>query len=213
MVDEFTAILPEYRNRTSVALNLIPIQEVKRKAEEFFPTEYLGLTDDDIIILTVGRLEDEKGYDMAISICKKLVDLGLPVRWFAVGDGTLRTALKAEIHRLKLEEYFHILGLRMNPYPYYRNCTIYVQPSRYEAYVTSVTEAKIFEKPIVCTDVAGAREQLTDGISGDIANINIDSIFEKVERLIHDPERRLQYAAELRKEEILKEPEWISIFD
>lgn len=212
LVQEFAAILPEYQDRTQVALNIVPVNEIIRKAGECYPKEFAEVSAQKLKILTVGRLEEQKGYDIAVRVCKKLVEKNLAIEWFVLGDGTLRAELEGEIRKFELEDYFHLLGVRMNPYPYFKYCDIYVQTSKHEGYVTTVTEAKIFSRPIVCTDVSGAREQLMDGVSGDIADIDASSVLRKLARLIKESERRAKYSQKLREEVIAEDPAWVSVF-
>jgi glycosyltransferase involved in cell wall biosynthesis len=158
-------------------------------------------------------LEEQKGYDIALDVCEKLIDSGAPIEWFVLGDGTQRSWIESEIQKRKLVGKMHLLGVRMNPYPYFKNCDIYVQTSKHEGWGITITEAKILQKPIVTTDFAGAREQIVDEVSGDIADINDDSVFKKLERLIKEDERRISYSDELSKEVNSEEPEWISVFE
>ena len=199
LLDEFISIFPEYAAKSSLALNIVPKQRMREQAEEFFPEEFARVPSDSLKILSVGRLEYQKGYDYAIDVCKRLKENNMRFVWFVLGDGTERQKLEAKIREYGLDSYFIFLGIRMNPYPYFKNCDIYVQTSRHEGYATTVTEAKIFNKPIVCTDVSGAREQLVDDISGDISEIQSESIFEKLQRLVQEPERRKQYSENLAK--------------
>ncbi len=212
LVDEFVKIFPEYENKTEVALNIVPIEEIKKKAELEYPKEFLGLSQNITKILTVGRLEEQKGYDIALSVCKNLVEENLKIEWFVLGEGTLKEKLKSESKKLGIEKYFHFVGVKMNPYPYFKNCDIYVQTSKHEGYCTTITEAKVFYRPIVTTDVAGVREQIRDGVSGDISKISVNSVDENLKRLIKDKKRQEQYIEELKKEIILDSPEWLEIF-
>ena len=45
------------------------------KSEMFYPEEYKK--DKFLKLLTVGRLEEQKGYDIAIDVCSKLKNAGL----------------------------------------------------------------------------------------------------------------------------------------
>ena len=132
--------------------------------------------------------------------------------WFVLGDGTQKQQLLSMIKKFEIQECFHILGIRSNPYPYFKNCDIYVQTSRHEGYVTTVTEAKIFNKPIVCTDVSGAREQLLDGVPGSIAEISVISLFEKISELIKSFELRKRYTEELLNEVKSSDIKWLDVF-
>ncbi len=210
LTKEFITRLPEFKDKTTTALNLIPTDEIKRKANEFFPNEYKA--NDKLKLLTVGRLEEQKGYDIAIEVCTKLKNQGLQFDWYVLGEGTQRKQLEENIHKENIEDCFHLLGVRMNPYPYFKNCDIYVQTSKHEGYVTTVTEAKILDKPIVTTDVSGAREQLQDGINGSIAEINAESVYEKLKELMNSKELRQKYIAELTCNYDDFNEEWLSYF-
>lgn len=212
LIDEFIEVFPEYKNKTEVALNIVPIDEIKKKAELEYPKEFLGISQNITKILTVGRLEEQKGYDIALSVCKHLIEENLKIEWFVVGEGTLKGKLKSESKRLGIEKYFHFLGVKMNPYPYFKNCDIYVQTSRHEGWGITITEAKIFSKPIVTTNFAGAREQIKDGISGDVADICVASVLEKLRRLIKEKERQKHYMEELKKENMIDCFDWLKVF-
>lgn len=208
---EFIDIFPEYKNKTDVALNIVPVNEILSKAEEFYPQEYKNVTS--IKLLTVGRVEEQKGYDIAVNVAKELLKEEIDYQWFILGDGSLRQSFERVLENDGLSDKMHFLGIRMNPYPYFKNCDIYVQTSRHEGYVTTVTEAKIFNKPIVCTDVSGAREQIDDGISGDIAMVNAESVANKVMRLIREPIRRKSYEFHLALTSYSEKPEWLKCFE
>jgi glycosyltransferase involved in cell wall biosynthesis len=69
-------------------------------------------------------------------------------------------------------------------------CDIYVQPSRYEGKSIAIEEVKAFEKPIIATNFTTVRDQIDDGITGLIAEINAVSIAYKIKMLIESPELR-----------------------
>lgn len=212
-IKEFSDIFPEYRNKIHLARNLVPVFRILQKADEEEAMEYAQVPERDMKLLTVGRLEEQKGYDIAFQVCRKLLEQGDSFQWFVLGDGTQRAKLLSQCRKLGLEQVMHFLGIRQNPYPYFKACDIYVQTSRHESYVTTVTEAKLFHVPIVCTDVSGAREQLTDEVNGEIAAIDGDSIAKRVHRLIREPDRRRRYREALAGEGFTKEEEWLSVFE
>jgi len=83
---------------------------------------------------------------------------------------------------------FMLLGTKMNPYGYMRDCDLYVQPSRYEGKPVTVEEAKIMFKPILVTNYLSAAEQLENGRLGMIVKIDADEIYRGVHRLLDDSE-------------------------
>ncbi|MDO5545584.1 MAG: glycosyltransferase [Eubacteriales bacterium] len=208
VTEEFTARLGEFSGKTSVAMNIIPMEEILKKGRLFVPEEYDGTKRS---LLTVGRLEEQKGYDLAIEVCKMLVDAGYGGRfcWFAVGEGTQRDALEKKIRRYALEDHFKLLGIRQNPYPYFRHCDLYVQPSRHEGWGLTVTEAKLFCRPIIVTDFAGAREQITDGVTGRVVAVDAREIFEAVRETMDSQALRDRYTANLSREDARQDDEYI----
>ena len=73
---------------------------------------------------------------------------------------------QALVKEYGLEDEFVFVGARKNPFPCYRDCYIYVQPSRFEAYGLTIAEVRAFEKPIVTTGTVGGKEQIEDGKTG-----------------------------------------------
>lgn len=194
--EEFSKLLPEFSAKTSTALNIIPTEELIKKAEEYWPKEY---TTNKLKLLTVGRLEEQKGYNIAIDVCEKMKEQGMRFDWFILGDGTQREILQNEIKRKELRDVIHLLGAQMNPYPYFKNCDIYVQTSIHEGYGIALAEARIFNKPIVTTDFAGAREQIVDKKTGRIVKANPQSVYEALIEVMRNEKIRREYAENLRK--------------
>ena len=149
---------PQHRNRFTVVKNMVSASMVRRMAREQLPQE----TDADgaLTLVTVGRLVEQKGYDRAIRICRMLVDKGISVRWFAVGDGPARPVLEEQVDGLGLRQNFVLVGATANPYPWMNMADVYVQPSRFEGFGITVAEAKALNKRIVCSDIPEFREQL-----------------------------------------------------
>lgn len=213
LVDEFVEIFPEYKNKTSLAKNIVPVDEIKEKSNLTSAEEYASVPYEYLKILSVGRLESQKGYDLTIKVCKKMIDNGLKFKWFIIGEGSERRAIEKEIKKQGLENTLYLLGIKINPYPYFKDCDIYVQTSIHEGYVTTVTEAKLFNRPIVCTDVSGAREQLIDGVSGDITEISVNEIYEKLQRLFKEPNRRKDYTKFLETNDYAVNTEYMKVFE
>lgn len=169
----------------------------KAMGKDSYTDEFNGLR-----LLTVGRLADQKGIDDAIRISARLKADGLSFRWYVVGDGKSQPSLERQIAEMGVEDCFILLGRKSNPYPFIRDCDIYLQPSRFEAYCLTVAEARAFNKPIVATDFAGARDQLIDGETGLITPLSdIDAFYKATKRLIEDEKFRMYLAGNLQKSE------------
>lgn len=84
--------------------------------------------------------------------------------------------------------FFH--GLTDNPYKYMKNCDLFVLPSGWEGFPTVTVEAKVLGCPVLATDVAGVREQMTHGKTGWIVENDAQAICEGLRRLLDDPTLR-----------------------
>lgn len=190
---------PEHSSKIMVLHNLCDAQDIRQKAGAFVPDSFSA---DMPHLVTVGRLSEEKGVYLAMEACRILQKQNLRFCWHWIGDGVLREEAKAAIARDGLEGCFRLEGSQTNPYPYIAHADIYVQPSRYEAYSTTVTEAKVLHRPMVATDVGGMHDQLIPGKTGLIVPGNARDLAEAVGRLLEDQPLRASFEEALQKEGI-----------
>lgn len=178
-------LMPKLKNKTEVFFNIISSSFVNKMSNEGE-----GFTDDfdGIRILTVGRLSKEKGQDLTIPVLDKLIEEGYKVRWYCIGEGVIRKGLEEEIKNRNLVDSYILLGSKTNPYPFMKECDIYVQSSRHEGYCITLAEARCFNNPIITTKFTGASEQINDGKTGLIVNFNDDEMYKAIKRIITDKE-------------------------
>ncbi len=173
-----------------------------------------GLPDTDKIkILTVGRIVEVKGLDFAVDACKILKDKGYGFKWYHVGVGPEKEKLEKRIADNGLEDTFIFLGEKANPYPFFNTCDIYVQPSKVEGKSIAIDEAKCFNKPIVVTNFPSVYDQIEDGVNGLICEMSAQSVAEKTEMLILNPDLREKLIANLKNEEVGNEGEIQNLYD
>lgn len=186
--------LPSISGKTEVFKNRVSVRNTQELAKEG-----KGFNDlfDGIRIVTVGRLTNEKGQDLAIKALARLINDGYKVRWYCIGEGNSRKTYEELIEKNNLNNHFVLLGSNPNPYAFIANCDIYVQPSRYEGYCITTLEAKCLNKPIITTDVNGAREQIVHGETGLIVNIDEIDLFNAIKKLINNEELRLRISKTL----------------
>ncbi len=177
-------IFPEYREKFCVIKNMISIDMINKMADE---EVILKKHEDDIVIVTVGRLVEQKGIDNAILVCKELVDAGYPIRWYSVGKGVDKEKLEKMIEERNLKNNFILAGPQLNPYKYMKACDIYVQPSRFEGYGITVAEAKALRKPIVATNIPEFQEQILNKKTGLLVKSN-EEMVNAIEKIINNKE-------------------------
>lgn len=188
-------ICPDVVGRAEVFYNLLDGEKIIEKA-----TEEVAL-EDGIILATVGRLSSEKGQDMIPQTVRYLLDAGHRVKWYVVGDGALREKIERLSKELMVEDYVILTGTQSNPYPYMKNCDIYVQTSLAEGWGLTVQEAKVLHKPIVTTDLPVMREQIVHMKNGYITEgISPEALFEGIKMLLDNPALCERFTEELKKE-------------
>lgn len=185
-----------------VLRNICDTNAIYTGASEKIPASFHS---DGYHIVTVGRLSAEKGPLLALEACKILRDEKFSVIWHWVGGGNQENELRARIHELGLRDHFLLEGNQINPYAFMKAAHIYVQPSYYEAYSTTITEAKVLCKPIVTTDVGGMREQLVDGVNALIVSAEAEAIAGAIASLLENSDRREAFCDALKKEDFSSE--------
>lgn len=176
--------------------NIVPVNAILEKSREREEENIYGNAQD-IILLTIGRLNKQKGIDIAIDCMKMIKKKYGGVKWYVIGGGELGRRLIKKRNAAGLEKDFIFLGAKQNPFMYIKQCDIYVQPSRHEGYCTTVNEARVLCKPIIATDVSGTKEMLEDGVTGIITNCSRMEIYNAICKLIDDKELRLKLSANL----------------
>ncbi len=192
LVESYRSALPECADRIREFRHRVDIPQILARAEEAvsWPKGANGLR-----ILSVGRLERQKGFDLIPEIASALKRKGRTFFWLVVGEGRERENLRTLVGRWKVGDCVAFAGKKLNPYPYYKSCDLYVQPSRYEGYCLTVAEARVFRKPIVATDFNGAREQLKDGEAGMVVPCEAEALVQAIDSLLVDKALRARLAA------------------
>ena len=198
--EHFLSVYPEYENKTSVFNNILNQERIKKMAEqgEGFNDGFKGLR-----ILTVGRLTRQKRYDIAIEAMKLIKEkISMPIRWYVLGEGDLRQELEQQIKSAGLENDFILMGVKENPYPYYKDCDFYVHATEFEGKSIALQEAQVLGKPILATDCSGNREQIENGTDGILCELDPGQVCEKLLYMINNPEKCKGYGENAKQKEL-----------
>ena len=172
-----------YEKKLKVILDIVDPNLINKMANEFTVFQDKSV----INILTVARLVVvHKGYDIAINAAQLLRNNGYKFKWYIVGDGPDKRKMEKMIHDNQLQENVILLGKKDNPYPYMKNCDIYVQPSKKEGFGLTVAEAKILKKIIVCTNFNTASELITNKYDGLIVDQSAEAVYKGIIKYIND---------------------------
>jgi len=179
---------PEQSGKMAVLPNMTSYQMLKSRSEEGDCPEYKGTIG--LKLLTVGRLNAQKGIDLAIRAAELLRAEGVDFTWLVAGEGGERESLEKQLKEARLGNHFQLIGARMNPYAYMRECDILVQSSRYEGKSIVLDEAKMLCKPIVATDYSTVRDAVTHGETGLIVEMTPEGIAGGIRTLRQDDKLR-----------------------
>ncbi|MEY2192753.1 glycosyltransferase [Neobacillus sp. BF23-41] len=194
----FLSTYPSLKEKVIVIENLTSPTFIKKMAEEI--KIFNSCKDQSFNIVSVGRLSYVKGFDLAISALRMLHDKGLTnIKWHVIGYGGFETDLKELIAKNNLENSFILLGKQTNPYPYIKDCDLYVQPSRYEGKAVTVSEAKILGKPILITSYPTASSQIENSVEGIICDLSVDGIVNGIEGFYHSEELRNSFIRNIKE--------------
>lgn len=161
VTEAFLKKFPSLADRIVLVENIHPADFIKEQADEF---DASGEMPDDgyIKLLSVGRFSDAKNFDNVPDICSRLEN----VKWYIIGYGPDEELIRRKINEAGMQERVILLGKKVNPYPYFKACDFYVQPSRYEGNAVTVNEALILGKKVAITNYATAASQIDDGVDG-----------------------------------------------
>lgn len=186
----------KYEKKIEVIRDIVDSKLIRKMSKEKikkFDKKYIN-------ILTVARLViTYKGYDILIKTAKLLKKNNYKFKWYVIGDGPDKKEIEKLIRHHNLIDEVILLGSKDNPYPYMKECDIYVQTSRKEGFGLTVIEAKTLKKPIVCTNFNSAKEIINNNIDGLIVNIDHISIFEGIKKYIKDTEFKRKVQSNLNK--------------
>jgi glycosyltransferase involved in cell wall biosynthesis len=155
----------------------------------------LGFSPNDVVIGAVGRLEQQKRFDLLIESFATLLAGHPNLRLAIVGDGSLRADLIAVAAKLGVSDRCRMLGHREDIADVHHAFDLFVQSSEYEGTPNAVLEAMAMETPLIATDVGGTRELAVHGVHGlIIPKHNAGALQAAVRTVIADPD-----AARLRK--------------
>lgn len=149
-------------------------------------------------IITVGRMEYQKGYDYLAQIAVKVLSKFTDWEWDIYGSGNeqIKQDLITELDKGGVLSRVHFKGNVKGIENIYPNHAIYIMTSRYEGLPLVLLEAKQYGLPIVSFDCpTGPSEIILDGENGYlIENFDVKQMSQKIIELIRNDELRLRFS-------------------
>ena len=181
----FLETFNKYNDKLEIIYDINDTDFIKKMSVQgqSYNDNYTGLR-----ILTIGRLDNQKGYDMALEACKILKEKGIEFKWYSLGIGPLKDEIEKYIEDNNLKNHFKLLGVKANPYPFIKDCDIYVQTSRFEGFGIAIAEARMLNKPVVTTRFDAVYNQMKDRKNGLVVDMNSQGIVNGILEVINNKE-------------------------
>lgn len=182
--------------------NFIDEKELKRKGDDKLEEKNLGS-----YILSVGSLTENKNHkELIIAFKRYIEECNGNKNLVILGEGKERKKLEEMIKVAELENRIFLLGNKKNPYPYMKNCEVYIHSSKAEAFPVVLMEAMFFKKVIIAKENIGTKEILNDGKDGILVK-NLENSVGEIYDILNNKGLKNDYEMKsfLRSKEFFKE--------
>lgn len=132
-----------------------------------------GIGAGETVLLSVGRLEYNKGFDVLADALGRIAGAGAPLsrhgwRWIIAGGGPFKRDLERAIDAHGLSAHARLVGKVSDAdlHAWYEAATLFVHPTRYEGSSIVTLEAMSHRKPVVATNAGGLPDKVRPGVNG-----------------------------------------------
>jgi len=139
----------------------------------------------------VGRLSEEKGFDLLIEAVERLLDEGLDLELAIAGEGDREEALRARIAASPHRDRLALVGFQRDTVALFDGFDLFVLSSLREGLPNVVLEAMSMELPVLATRSGGMESFARDGEDALLCDPgSVDELADGLRRLATRPELR-----------------------
>jgi glycosyltransferase involved in cell wall biosynthesis len=183
------------RSRCVLVRNAIDMSEYSPRLESNEAKRRMGIAPGRILIGSVGRLAEEKRFDLLIRAVGSLIKRGLNVEAVVAGDGRDRTRLQSVISELGCDERIRLLGHCADPRSLYEAMDVFVLSSEREGLPNALLEAMAMEVPVVATRVGGIPQLIRHAQDGFLVEPgDVVELTDTLEQILRDADLRNRFA-------------------
>lgn len=167
---------------------------LRRRDEQSDIRAELGLKEGDLLVLSVGELNENKNHQVIIRAIAKLCDES--IHYAICGKGDRLEALQSLAAQLNIADRVHFLGYRTDVVDICSQADLFAFPSRREGLGLAPLEAMHCGLPVVASDTRGIQDYTFDGKSGYLRNSeDADGFAEAIGKLTANADMRRRFGA------------------
>ncbi len=178
-------------------IDLVAASEGAGPAEGLIARQRHGIQAGETVLLSVGRLEENKGFDVLAAALERAVAAAGPLAaggwwWVVVGGGS-------QAHALRHAAVARGLGSRViftgrvgeaELHAWYEAATIFVHPTRYEGSSLVTLEAMAHRLPVIASAAGGLPDKVRPGVNGWLVEPgDAEGLARALEEAASDPSR------------------------
>jgi glycosyltransferase involved in cell wall biosynthesis len=163
------------KNRIYKINNPVDFDFVEKKIQEPMVFPFM---ENKKILISCGRLEYQKGFDLLIAAFAKLPNKD-EFQLIIMGAGALKNTLEEQAKKLNVDHLIYFPGFVDNPYNYMKRADFFVSSSRFEGFPNVVIEALACGTPVIANAYLGGINEIINEKVGSIIDITNTSLFQK----------------------------------
>jgi len=157
----------------------------------------LDCTPGEFVLLSVGRIERNKGLDVLAAALGRVARASGPLaaagwRWVIVGAGPFRQTLEGAIREHGIERHVQFTGRLPDRdlHAWYEACSVFVHATRYEGSSLVTLEAMAHRKPVIASRAGGLPDKVQPGVTGWLVEPgDVDALAAAIEEAAARPDR------------------------
>lgn len=160
----------------------------------------LGLNQDDIVLITIGKLNPPKGHRYLFEALPSVIRQSPSTKLLVVGDGPDRNKLLKLRDNLKLERCISFLGVKNNIQELLSISNVFVFPSLSEGFPLSLIEAMSMKIPCIAFNTGPMPEAIENGKTGILVEPkNSQALADAIITLANNSQKTLKLSTAARK--------------
>ena len=184
MRDKMRANNPQWADKIFAMNYVIDEESILSRSAETCPFPKKGRWR----LITVGRYSPEKGQHLIPAMAQGLKTVGVDFEWYVIapGSSSQKESIDKELKEREVVENVFVTEGMSNPFPMVKSADIAVQPSSFEGFGLTVSEAMILGTFVVASDIPSFREQITSPELGLFAKaVDVESFVTAILEGIH----------------------------